>query len=784
MNKFNPEDQQLARILPTLIWMLWGMYLVVILITIFYDQDWNLIAVSLAASVLLVAAMLLLGRGRLRASSLLVVMSSLGAVTFISTVGQGIRDIAIITFPIIIVFAGLTLNDAYFRLCVGLAMAAVCWLALGENFGWFATTPFVGEMANWIYLVVTNLILLVGALAVDSLAVNMRKSLELARQEIAQRKQAEKREAVSLSEVKNSEIRFHALIEHGRDNISLLAADGSLLWESPTVNNILGYAPNQFVGHNIFELMHPEDQAWTSDLFAQIVQSPGNIQEGEFRLLHANGTWRWIECSATNLLDKPGLQAVVLNYRDITKRKQAEDLLEKSESKYRKMVETTNEGIIVLDHEMRMTLINHQMAAMLGYTTEELLGRKFVSLLFEADLDDHRAQMQARVQGQSAVYERCFRRKDGGRLWTLVSATATPDTEGAFDGAFGMITDITERKRMEDTLRENAIRYRTLLDNLPQLVWQRDLDSVFIDGNIACARALSTTVEALAGKTDYDFYPVELAEKYRADDRRVIENGAGETFEERFLSAGSERFARTTKVPLRDDKDKIYGTLGIAEDITERKQADGKIRATLEEKETLLREVHHRVKNNLQVIISLIKMRARLTQEEGTIQFLTELEGQAHTMALVYEQLYQSENLAQVNMAQYLRQLTSNVLDTYGRRDAIQFRLDASIAMDVAQATPCGLIVNELFSNILKYAFPPGFQGIPTVSITLRQDHEIYHLKVSDNGVGFPSGYDWRAGQSMGLRLVNLWVTHQLGGTLAVSGKPGTTFDITFDLQG
>jgi PAS domain S-box-containing protein len=129
-------------------------------------------------------------------------------------------------------------------------------------------------------------------------------------------------------EVKNSEKRFHALIEHGRDNISLLAADGILLWENPSVNSTLGYAPDQFVGRNIFELMHPEDQTWTSAMYAQVVQSPGNIQEGEFRLLHVDGAWRWIECSAMNLLDEPSVQAIVINYRDITDRKQRENELQ------------------------------------------------------------------------------------------------------------------------------------------------------------------------------------------------------------------------------------------------------------------------------------------------------------------------------------------------------------------------------------------------------------------------------------------------------------------------
>jgi diguanylate cyclase (GGDEF)-like protein/PAS domain S-box-containing protein len=313
------ENRQTARVLSTLIWATWVAYLFLILTNLYY-KDWQLIAVTLAGSALLIVPWVLLRRGHFRTSSFLFMLSALLTVTILASVGQGIRDLGIVAFPIIFIFAGLTLDSRLFRVCVGLALVAVSWLVLGETFGWFVTKPFDGEMSNWFLLLWAIIIFLIAALAVDQLSKNMRRSLELARQEISERKRAE-------VEVKNSEKRFHALIEHGRDNISLLAADGTLMWESPSAVSTLGYTPNQFAGHNIFELIHPDDQAWTGSMYAQVLQSPGNIQEGEFRLLHAGGTWRWIECSATNLLEEPGVQAVVLNYRDISERTQMENLI-------------------------------------------------------------------------------------------------------------------------------------------------------------------------------------------------------------------------------------------------------------------------------------------------------------------------------------------------------------------------------------------------------------------------------------------------------------------------
>jgi two-component sensor histidine kinase len=222
-------------------------------------------------------------------------------------------------------------------------------------------------------------------------------------------------------------------------------------------------------------------------------------------------------------------------------------------------------------------------------------------------------------------------------------------------------------------------------------------------------------------------------------------------------------------------------TEGMVEDITGRKQAEARILAALEEKETLLREVHHRVKNNLQAMIALMQMQASLIPDESTRQFLKELEGQARTMALVYEQLYQSTNLARVQMAPYLQQLTYYISETFGCRRMVQLNLEiGSIALDVSQAMPCGLIINELVTNIFKHAFPPGFEGQAGVNIALQLDGDSYHLTVADNGMGMPPSHDWQASRSLGLRLVNLWVTHQLGGTLQVSSAPGTTYSISF----
>jgi PAS domain S-box-containing protein len=333
-------------------------------------------------------------------------------------------------------------------------------------------------------------------------------------------------------------------------------------------------------------------------------------------------------------------------------------------------------------------------------------------------------------------------------------------------------------KKTEAELREREARLKTVTENTPDTILQVDRE-----GRIIFANRLipGLSLDEVIGSSIYRWVPAEQYPALASTFDAVFSTGQRGEYESLGPGPNGEPGIYSVRVmPVLIDG-KTVTAIYAASDITDRVRAEEKIRAALEEKETLLHEVHHRVKNNLQVIIALINMQTHNTHDAATVQFLKELKGQAHTMSLVYEQLYQSEDLSRVSMAPYLRQLTANILEAFGRGGAIQLHLDASLSLDVTDAMPCGLILNELFTNTLKHAFPPGFTDQPSVSIILNQDGKTCHLTFSDNGVGLPPGADWRSSQTLGLRLVNLWATHQLGGTLEVASGPGTTFALTFD---
>ena len=217
----------------------------------------------------------------------------------------------------------------------------------------------------------------------------------------------------------------------------------------------------------------------------------------------------------------------------------------------------------------------------------------------------------------------------------------------------------------------------------------------------------------------------------------------------------------------------------IMRDVTRRALIEQQIKMSLQEKEALLREIHHRVKNNLQVISSLLALQARAVADDSTKKMFHESRDRIHSMALLHESLYKSDNLARIDFPEYIRQLAEHLFRSYGvAAEKIHLRAELDpVFLNMDNAVPCGLLVNELISNSLKYAFPNGrggeiYVGVRSVGVRVK-------LTVADDGVGLPAGFDWANARSLGLRLVRT-LAQQLDATLEHTGEPGTRFQLTF----
>lgn len=222
----------------------------------------------------------------------------------------------------------------------------------------------------------------------------------------------------------------------------------------------------------------------------------------------------------------------------------------------------------------------------------------------------------------------------------------------------------------------------------------------------------------------------------------------------------------------------------ILRDVSDRVAAEESMLSSLREKEVLLKEIHHRVKNNLQVVASLLGLQSRSASEEQVRRMLLESQNRVYTMALLHESLYQSHNLSQIDLPNHIRQLVSHLFHSYGVATG-QVRLETKLDelyLDLDAAVACGLIINELASNSLRYAFPNGRNGVIRVDLRTRPDR-VVELILTDNGVGFANPADLSTARTLGLRLVHM-LAEQLGGTIELRSNGGTEARLTFRVAG
>ena len=336
------------------------------------------------------------------------------------------------------------------------------------------------------------------------------------------------------------------------------------------------------------------------------------------------------------------------------------------------------------------------------------------------------------------------------------------------------------REKLERTLEQ----YTDLYDFAPVGYFTLARDGTIRTVNLAGAALLGMERAHLIEKRLGIFVVVADRPTFNAFLERVLVGIAREHCEIALAREGAPpRYLYLEGVAVRSGAD--WWCQVAAVDITERKRAEEALRAALEQKEMLLREVHHRVKNNLAAIIGLLELQQEGMTEGPLARQLEELGNRIRSMALVHEMLYQSANLNRIDFQEYLQTLVAHLRHAFDPQGAIRIAVAATgVYLDLDAAIPCGLIVNELVINALKYAFPerrprPGASACE-MTVTVAQDGTACTLTVADNGVGLPAGLDWATTRTLGLRLVRLLGRHQLGGQLELDGVQGTRCSLRF----
>jgi PAS domain S-box-containing protein len=366
-------------------------------------------------------------------------------------------------------------------------------------------------------------------------------------------------------------------------------------------------------------------------------------------------------------------------------------------------------------------------------------------------------------------------RPDRPATWALTTKMPLRDRDGAIVGTFGISRDITDRKRAEEGLERERALLSTLIDNLPDYIAVKDTESRILITNTANARVMGLEKPRDAvGKTDLDFYPPAEAERYLADERAVIRTGEAliNKEEESFDQGGRTRWTLTTKVPLQNAQGEVVGVVCTGRDITDWKQAEELLRASLAEKEMLLREVHHRVKNNLQVISSLVALQESSFRDEADRTLGRDMQARIGSMARLHELLYGSKDLSGIDTAEYLEAIVGEISAYYGNA-LVRVEAESDI-LSIDEAMPFGLIATELLTNALKYAYPSG--GAGEILVSYGRFGPERRLEIRDEGVGLPPEIDPAKSPSLGFTLVRS-LAEQIGGRISIdAAKPGESF--------
>ena len=343
-----------------------------------------------------------------------------------------------------------------------------------------------------------------------------------------------------------------------------------------------------------------------------------------------------------------------------------------------------------------------------------------------------------------------------------------------------IIRDITERKRAEDALRQSEQKYRILTESSPDAIYIVDTGRRILYANMLASTLLGEGLREVIGSPMTGAEPTPVQQQMADLIGHVIATGQIVKREDRLTGrSGKEIWLDSTFMPLYDENGSAYAVLGVSHDITARKTMETQIASSLQEKEYLLKEIHHRVKNNLQVISSLLSMQARKATDAKVKEVLTESQNRVKSIALVHEKLYQSRSLDRIEYGDYLTKVVTHLFESFNANPAqIGWKVDAKdVYVSIEQAVPCSLILNEMITNSLKYAFPGGRKGHIAISFALNDNN--YTLDYRDDGVGVPPGANLERAGSLGMQLIN-GLTRQLDGKIAVDTTAGVHYTIIF----
>jgi PAS domain S-box-containing protein len=587
--------------------------------------------------------------------------------------------------------------------------------------------------------------------------------------------------------LQESENKYRAIFENTGTVMIIIEDDTTISLVNAEFERVTGYTKEEVEGK----------KSWTEfivkeDLEKMLVQHrirridpDAALKSYEFRLVDKSGNIKNMLLTVDVI---SGSKKTVASLMDITERRQIEVALKTEKEKAERYLNIAEVILVALDTQAGITLLNRKGYQVLGYEEGELIGKNWIETCLRPH--DHKRvhEVNRKINASELkafeYYENYVITKNGDERIIAWHTTTVRDDDGHIIGTLSSGEDITERKQAEDALEYSETKYRMLFENSPVGTISANLDGSIIEVNQALVEVMgSPSAEATKQINIFNFPPLVDA-GVSVSFKRCIESGEPIFYEHPYISKwGKPIHLRLRLNPIRNAKGVITGAQGTVEDTSEQKLAEEKLIASLHEKEVLLKEIHHRVKNNLQIISSLLSVQAHYSEDERVSDVLGECRNRVKSMALIHENLYRSESLARVDFARYISDLTKSLVSSFGvDRRLIKLNLNLDqIFLSIDKGIPCGLIVNELVSNCLKHAFSGQRTGDVWVELH-SLDNDNLLLIVKDNGIGFTKSLEPHKAKTLGLRLITDLIK-QIKGDIQIDHSGGTEFKIVIPMS-
>ncbi len=589
-----------------------------------------------------------------------------------------------------------------------------------------------------------------------------------------------------LKKLRRREERLSLAIESARLGMWEWRADRGEAWFSERGLEMTGYTRDELRknAHSIdfwAGLIHPDHRDRVVSELAAFAGGKADEYVDEFLIRVKSGEHRWLHGRCRIIeRDDAGKPARSLGvFQDVTETKGAEFEINRMTERLRSVIENMPVMLVVFNDAEQIIVWNRECERVTGYTSEEVIKNETIFRRFYPD-PEHYAEMVHELRTIGHDYNHrlwditC---KDGSVkniLWSNISGRFP--VEGWHSWAVGI--DITERTRALKKLIESERKFHTIAASITDAMYVIDFDGFIVDVNGNACRMLGYGRDELIGTSVKNID----SEKDRARIPELIEK----VKKEGTIAITMTHYRKDgTPVPVSVSGRAVTGGTGglfyaFARDITDLKEKEAMLVDSLREKEVLLKEVHHRVKNNLQVISSIVYLKSFVMEGKDVDEILQDIQGRIKSISLIHEMLYRSENFASVEFDEYINILVREIYQGHAGRITVRFHIDLEeVALDLERAIPCALVIYELVLNAVKHAFPGMDEG--RVSITGSRGVETgFRIEVADNGVGLPENVDLDDTGTLGLELVHTLI-EQLDGSVCIERGEGTKFVISFN---